>query len=112
MYRVYHGILQPARRAALSRQISVINVDSLFPRQENHELSAINAQLNRKRTSAASLISVNSDNSCSSCETDVSDVPKHNIHKRVTFSLNPSLTIHEHVDNENEVNAEVINEWK
>ena len=119
MYRVYCGIVQPERQATLSRQISAISVNSLFPRQESYELSSINAQWNRKRlSSTSSLVSVSSNSSCSSCGTDMSDVPKRCFHKRVTFSLNPSLTIHEHSDNEDVfeepvsiTNAEVINNF-
>lgn len=116
MYRVYRGIV-PERQTTLSRQISVMNVSSLFPRREGYELSSINAQWNRQRlSSTSSLASVSSNDSCSSCETDMSDVSKRCFHKRVTFSLNPSLTIHEHSDNEDVfeepfcvTNPEVIN---
>lgn len=93
---MYRGIVQPKRQATLSRQISVIDTSSVFCRQNTYELSSINAQWKAKRlNSVASTCSASSCSSCSSCETDMTDVPKR---KRVTFSLNPSLTIHEHSD--------------
>ena len=83
--------MQPGR-PTISRQISVINTCSLF-RQNTFELSAINPRLNRLN-STESVVSESS--SCSSsCDNNVPDIPKR---KRVTFSLNPSLTIHEHGD--------------
>lgn len=71
--------------------------------------------------SAASLSSVGSSGSCSSGEKDTSDISRRGVHRRVTFSLNPSLTIHEDTTDNDEIvrskdvvitNVEVINEMK
>ena len=94
MYRVYHGILQPGR-PAISRQTSVVDTRSLS-RQDTCDISAINRRWNRLN-SASSVISESSSYS-SSCENNASDIPKC---KRVTFPINPSLTIHEHSDTDN-----------
>ena len=74
--------MHPERQAALSRQISVIDT-----RQQTYELSRINTLWSKS----------DSDGSCSSCETDTSVISRRNVHKRVTFTLNP---IHEHSDNQ------------
>ena len=81
--------MQP-ERPTISRQISVINNCSLF-RQDAYELSAINRRLN----SATLVTPKSSSSSISTCENNVSDIPKR---KRVTFSLNPNLMIHEGSD--------------
>ena len=111
-------MVQPERQAALSRQISVINPQLLFPRQESYELSTINTQWNRMRlrSTTPSLASVSSTSSCSSCDTDISDASRRTGQKRVTFCPNPSLTIHEHSDNEEDsvfiTNTAVADELK
>ena len=83
--------MQPGR-PIISRQISVMNDHSLS-RKDTCDSSAINSRWNRLN-SAASAVSESSSSSSSS-ENNISDIPKR---KRVTFPLNPSLTIHEHND--------------
>lgn len=83
--------MQPGR-PTISRQISFVNDHSLS-RKDTCDLSAVNSRWNRLN-SAASAVSESSSSSSSS-ENNISDIPKR---KRVTFPLNPSLTIHEHND--------------
>ena len=83
--------MQPGR-PIISRQISVMNDHSLS-RKDTCDSSAINSRWNRLN-SPASAVSESSSSSSSS-ENNISDIPKR---KRVTFPLNPSLTIHEHND--------------
>lgn len=94
---------QPDRRAALSKQISSINDHSVLSSQTSYELSCASDQWNKMRLRRAlSTESFSSNNSCSSCETDTSNISKQTTHRRVTFSLNPSMTIYEHSDNNND----------
>ena len=96
--------MRPGKQTIDSRQISAINNRSLFIR-DSHDLSAINSRWNRLN-SATPVIPESTSSCSSSCENNTFDIPKR---KRVTFSLNPSLTIHEHGDTDsNDVIGECV----
>lgn len=102
---------QPDRRAALSKQISSINDHSVLSSQTSYELSCASDQWNKMRLRrASSAESFSSNNSCSSCETDMSNISKHT-HRRVTFSLNPSMTIYEHSDNNDDDDEDTFEKY-
>ena len=101
MYRVYRGIIQPHKQALLTHQISIINHHSQSVlSKHNYEPPSSNTYHWRKcressSDSSSSMISDHRSNSVSSNDSTVYDPPQRNMQKRVTFSLNPILTIHE-----------------
>jgi len=119
--------MQPDKiHPALSKQTSIINSHRMLSLQKKYKTPSIQTKQNKRfnsRSSAASVYSNSSSNcSSSSIDTEMSDV-KQNAHKRVTFSINPSLTIHEHSDYDNGdhlhganheiiVNTETVNEME
>ena len=125
MYRVYRGILQPHKRTLLAQRVSVISHHPNFSKQNSSDLSNITSHWKkyrlRRESSTASMISEQS-SGVSSCGSSTCDLPQRSAHRRVTFSLNPALTIQEHT-NESEsddvfkdcfvmTNAESVNEME
>lgn len=96
---MYRGIVQPHKRGFLAQRVSVISDRS----GENvHELSSITSHWRRNRlqreSSTTSVISDCGRTSISSCESSTSELSQRTTHRRVTFSLEPKLTIHEQTD--------------
>lgn len=100
MYRVYRGIVQPHKNAFLAQRVSVLNNHS----GENvRGLSSTTSHCRRNRLQReSSTTSVFSDcgraTSISSCDTNTSELSQRITHRKVTFSLQPQLTIHELTD--------------
>lgn len=100
MCRVYRGIVQPHKKAFLAQRVSVISNRS---GTNVRELSSITSHWRRNRlqweSSTTSVISdCNRTTSISSCESSTSEPSQRITHRRVTFSLQPQLTIHEQTD--------------
>ena len=94
---MYQEIIQPHIRPLLGQQVSAISDQS----KQNSALSDITKRDRLHREpSTASMISERS-SSVVTCESSTCELPQRNAHRRVTFSLNPDLTIKEHT-NENE----------
>ena len=94
MYRVYRGILQAHKRVPLAQQACVI---SNYPGENISEQSS--NTLHWRRSSTTSVISSKA-TSISSYESSTSELPQQITHRRVTFSLEPELTIYEQTDYE------------
>ena len=90
---MYRGMLQPHKQ--LVKRVSIVNHAS---EESNYKLSSITSRWRRNRlqrqSSTASVISDYCTSSFSSCESNTSRLPQQN--RRVAFSLDPELTIHEH----------------
>ena len=117
---MYRGLLQPHKQ--LVKRVSVVSHTS---KENNYKLSSDTSHWRRNRlqrqSSTTSVISDYCTSSISSCESNTAALPQQN--RRVAFSINSELTIHEHAREESEsdnifedctviTNTELVNEME